>query len=320
MPQKEDLTNQRFGRLLVISRAEAIKGRTAWSCQCDCGNMANIISKYLKNGDTKSCGCLNTDKRKEKAQLMMAAWTKFEPRIAAARNMWRASYNEMQFDDFYRLSQLPCFYCDSEPSNKADLTKLTERSVFAKENGTFIYNGLDRVDPSLGHTVENCVPSCWICNRTKRDQSLNSFYQQINRLINNIDKTSPQEYRDKCIITQIDQKIIGLINVKYLYGYNDGDLSVEQFFSLSRMNCYYCNSEPSNIVTNYNKKKIYLHSGLDRISCDLPHNYDNVVPCCKYCNYGKRDMTLDDFNKWIDKLTKKNAGNDPAFFNQQKPD
>ena len=33
-----DLTGQKFGRLLVLERAENKYGRTAWKCKCDCGN------------------------------------------------------------------------------------------------------------------------------------------------------------------------------------------------------------------------------------------------------------------------------------------
>ena len=33
-------------------------GRTAWLCQCDCGQTKIIGTKELRNGDTQSCGCL----------------------------------------------------------------------------------------------------------------------------------------------------------------------------------------------------------------------------------------------------------------------
>ena len=52
-----DLTEQRFGKLRVLSRAENVKGRTAWRCRCKCGTETVKITKYLRNGDTTSCGC-----------------------------------------------------------------------------------------------------------------------------------------------------------------------------------------------------------------------------------------------------------------------
>ena len=52
-----DLTNERFGALTVIEQAEPIKGRTAWLCRCDCGNVKVVITKQLRNGCVTSCGC-----------------------------------------------------------------------------------------------------------------------------------------------------------------------------------------------------------------------------------------------------------------------
>lgn len=54
-----DLTGQRFGRLLVLSRAEnASGGGTRWHCRCDCGTIKAIRGRDLNNGKSQSCGCL----------------------------------------------------------------------------------------------------------------------------------------------------------------------------------------------------------------------------------------------------------------------
>lgn len=59
MSQLRDLTGQRFGRLVVIERADnSASGKTQWRCSCDCGNEATVLSARLISGDTKSCGCL----------------------------------------------------------------------------------------------------------------------------------------------------------------------------------------------------------------------------------------------------------------------
>jgi hypothetical protein len=62
LPNFENLEGQRFGKLLVIDRAENIKGRTAWLCACDCGKETIVLGKQLKNKMAKSCGCLRTEK------------------------------------------------------------------------------------------------------------------------------------------------------------------------------------------------------------------------------------------------------------------
>lgn len=56
-----DLTGQKFGRLLVLSRASNKGNHTRWSCQCECGNTTIVQSNNLKSSNTKSCGCLNLD-------------------------------------------------------------------------------------------------------------------------------------------------------------------------------------------------------------------------------------------------------------------
>lgn len=62
----DDLTNKRFGKLLVIHRADDYllpstgKRYTRWLCQCDCGNICIKSASDLRSGHTQSCGCLKS--------------------------------------------------------------------------------------------------------------------------------------------------------------------------------------------------------------------------------------------------------------------
>ena len=42
MPKALDLTGQRFGKLVALSKAPSRSGKTYWLCQCDCGNQKEI--------------------------------------------------------------------------------------------------------------------------------------------------------------------------------------------------------------------------------------------------------------------------------------
>lgn len=55
----QDLSGQRFGLLTVLRRDGTIRDQTcaAWLCRCDCGETTRVRSSYLKNGQTRSCGC-----------------------------------------------------------------------------------------------------------------------------------------------------------------------------------------------------------------------------------------------------------------------
>ena len=58
-----DLTGRRFERFIVIKRylENDKQYDTFWLCKCDCGNERIVSSKSLRNGMTKSCGCLNKE-------------------------------------------------------------------------------------------------------------------------------------------------------------------------------------------------------------------------------------------------------------------
>lgn len=57
-----DLTGQRFGRLTVVLFVGVNKNREAkWLCRCNCGKEKIICGRYLRKGNTKSCGCLQKE-------------------------------------------------------------------------------------------------------------------------------------------------------------------------------------------------------------------------------------------------------------------
>ena len=62
MSKPIDLTNQVFERWTVISRAPNNKrGETMWNCRCECGKEKIVNGYSLRNGTSKSCGCLQKE-------------------------------------------------------------------------------------------------------------------------------------------------------------------------------------------------------------------------------------------------------------------
>ena len=60
----DDLTGQMFGNLTVVRRAEDYispsgNHQTQWECKCSCGNTKIVHANSLKQGYTKSCGCIS---------------------------------------------------------------------------------------------------------------------------------------------------------------------------------------------------------------------------------------------------------------------
>lgn len=63
----KDLTGHKFGRLTVLQRVESDKNRKSkYLCRCDCGNEKVVLATELRNGHTKSCGCLHKETSTER--------------------------------------------------------------------------------------------------------------------------------------------------------------------------------------------------------------------------------------------------------------
>jgi 5-methylcytosine-specific restriction endonuclease McrA len=53
-----------FGRLVAKERKRDKGGSYAWMCMCSCGKEVSVTVSHLRDGHTKSCGCLRSDHRK----------------------------------------------------------------------------------------------------------------------------------------------------------------------------------------------------------------------------------------------------------------
>lgn len=61
-----DLTGQKFGKLVALSRTEEKCGNSyMWKCQCECGNICYVSGISLTSLKKQSCGCMYSEKRKE---------------------------------------------------------------------------------------------------------------------------------------------------------------------------------------------------------------------------------------------------------------
>ena len=182
----KDITGQKFGRLTVIRRSGTSKQREViWECRCDCGTVKDIRASHLSMGRTQSCGCYHKDMMRETRKGKPSS--KRLPAGVAAFNHLFASYKssaaqrglswELTKEECLSLYQSPCYYCGALP-NCVTYPSTTDK----KHGGAFIFNGIDRVDNSLGYTSENVVTCCKDCNYAKRDRSLAEFKEWVTRL------------------------------------------------------------------------------------------------------------------------------------------
>ena len=95
-----EIAGQRFERLLVISKVGKNKnGKSVWLCRCDCGVEKLVVGAFLKDGRTRSCGCLRN-------QLAAERTTTHGGSKTLEYNIWRSAKdrctnpNDKRFHDY----------------------------------------------------------------------------------------------------------------------------------------------------------------------------------------------------------------------------
>jgi len=87
------------------------------------------------------------------------------------------------------------------------------------------------------------------------------------------------------------------------------ELTREQFERLTKLNCFYCGSLPSSsMLYEVIEKKLngdYIYNGIDRIDNNKDYTIDNVVACCKKCNFMKGKMEINEFITHVEKIAKR---------------
>lgn len=68
---------RQFGRLAVIASAGKDQNRKLlWRCSCECGSQIVARGTNLRNGETKSCGCLKSESSRKRATVHGMAGTR----------------------------------------------------------------------------------------------------------------------------------------------------------------------------------------------------------------------------------------------------
>jgi len=176
-----DLTGKKFGRLTVIEKVGSDKYKNiTWLCKCECGKEKVISGPKLRNGNTKSCGCLRKEYERSgiasRLPLGLASMRGVlsDYKVSAKRRKLEFNLTEEQFKE---LIQQNCYYCGSKPNN------ISKRFNC---NGSYIYNGLDRIDNTKGYTIDNVVSCCRFCNMAKNNHTIQEFKEWIKKVYKNL--------------------------------------------------------------------------------------------------------------------------------------
>jgi hypothetical protein len=171
MDRYKDITGKIYNKLTVIKKMPNKQGRTMWLCKCICGNEIITRGESVRSGHTKSCGCIKSlSKGLASMRSIIIRYKK-----SAKRRGYNYNLTEEQFKE---ITQKDCYYCGAKPKQISKGKKST--------NGTYTYNGIDRIDNTKGYAIDNIVPCCLNCNTAKGTKTIQEFKEWVRRLNNKI--------------------------------------------------------------------------------------------------------------------------------------
>lgn len=153
-------------------------GRVGWLCKCDCGTEKIIRGDNLRSGHNKSCGCFSREVSGDRFRLAYGlASMRRVIRKYKQNGKIRGFDYELTEEQFAEITQKDCHYCGARPGQ-------TINGKRNRNNGDYIYNGIDRIDNIRGYTIDNVVPCCGTCNRAKGRMILQKYKDWIKRSYN----------------------------------------------------------------------------------------------------------------------------------------
>jgi hypothetical protein len=170
---------------------------------------------------------------------------------------------EIPFETFPDLTAAPCRYCGTINSEG--------------------FNGVDRVDPRQGFTVENSAPCCTMCNRVKHILPEDVFLRSVEHIATfsgraqgNLDNEAFKDCFGATFTTY--QNKAQSRNMSFELSRNDFDV-------ITASPCYLCGKQSNHIHKN----------GVDRVDSSQGYVSSNVKPCCGQCNCMKGTNDLESF-------------------------
>lgn len=158
MAIKIDITDKRFGKLLVIKQSDQRNSSNdiLWECICDCGNKKSITSGSLRHGSSKSCGCMQgRPTHGDSGTRIRAIWN----------NMMRRCYNESD-RQYHRYGGRGIKVC----IEWKDYFKFKE---WAYANGYRNDLTIERINVNKGYNPKNCK---WATHKEQNNnRSTNRF-------------------------------------------------------------------------------------------------------------------------------------------------
>lgn len=146
-----DLTGNRYGKLVVVERAEDRiqsngRHRVFWKCHCDCGKDIDVLGDNLKHGHTTSCGCYRSELMSESMSTHKETNTKLYGVWCAIKTRCYNPHSKY----YNRYGGRGIYVCDEWRNDFAAFRN------WAHENGYKKGLSIDRIDNNRGYSPDNC--------------------------------------------------------------------------------------------------------------------------------------------------------------------
>jgi hypothetical protein len=176
----KNLRGSVFGKLTVQQEnpERTPTGKVRWDCTCSCGTAVTVVSSNLNSGNTRGCGKCRAPRTPE-TRALVAHYNNYKNNAKT-----KGIEFSVDFDKFSELVKNKCHYCDHDPVLR-DFSKYVGADYsrnFATAMTTRV-NGLDKVDPDRGYTLDNVVPCCSDCNYAKHRLSQPAFVAMCRRVV-----------------------------------------------------------------------------------------------------------------------------------------
>lgn len=151
MPPLISLTGKTYGRWKVIKQVGYRGKKAFWLCRCVCGIEREIVGANLRDGHSRSCGCLNSEIAKARVTTHGMTGTRLH---IIWVSMWRRCVNH-RAHNYKHYGARGITVC----SAWRDLKKFAE---WAYANGYDSCLTLDRKNNDGNYTPKNCR---WVSQR-----------------------------------------------------------------------------------------------------------------------------------------------------------
>lgn len=145
-----DITGKRFGILTVLEHTGYCNNKALWKCKCDCGNTIEVVGSNLRNGNTKSCGCLHNDELSERNKRLLTTHGKTNTRLYTIWTDMKMRCNNPNDISYKLYGERGISVCDEWEHDFVSFYN------WAMANGYSDQLSIDRIDNDKGYSPDNC--------------------------------------------------------------------------------------------------------------------------------------------------------------------